>query len=125
MLYFGSIFYFIFYNRSYGLTIAITYSVYILLDKSPMNGGWNLAPKWRKFFRDYPGFKLMAKYFDSQLIKETDLDPRQQYIFLYHPHGIISLGFCTVLATNGANFEDTFPGVSFMNLPISSRVSVI
>lgn len=33
------------------------------------------------------------------------------YIFLYHPHGVISMGMNTALALNGCQFDELFPGI--------------
>jgi hypothetical protein len=48
-----------------------------------------------------------------ELIKTCDLDPEKQYLFLMHPHGILSEGFgynmCTPLAQK--EFAALFPGI--------------
>lgn len=45
------------------------------------------------------------------LVKTTDLDPKHSYLFVYHPHGVISMGYATALCTNGCGFEKKFPGI--------------
>lgn len=113
IVYFGVIAYSIRANNLSLLSFMIAYSIYMLLDKSPTKGGWTIiSPSLQRWFRNYPGFSWLAQYFDSQLVKTQDLDPKQQYIFCYHPHGIIGIGSNTMLATNGADFEQQFPGVS-------------
>ncbi len=112
ILYWSSIYYSI-YNNVYLLTAIVAYSLYILLDKSPTNGGWTLSDKYQRWCNNASCFRYLAEYFDAQLIKEKDLDPTQQYIFVYHPHGIIGVGVCIALATNGTDFEKHFSGVSF------------
>jgi hypothetical protein len=99
-------------DNRYLLTAAIAYTLRLFLDKAPRNGGWTMSTEWRRWFRNYPGFRYLGEYFDARIIKEKDLDPTQQYIFVYHPHGIIGIGACCHLATNGADFETHFPGVS-------------
>lgn len=111
-LYWGSIYYAISHNNLVLFSMIMAYTLYIILDPSPRRGGWNLSPSLRRWFRSYPGFRLTAEYFDSKLLKEQDLDPNQEYIFVYHPHGIIGIGACTMLATDACDFEKHFPGVS-------------
>ena len=40
------------------------------------------------------------------------------YIFLYHPHGVISMGANIALNTEGCDFERIFPGVSVLFMPV-------
>jgi hypothetical protein len=54
----------------------------------------------------------MRDYFDMTLVKEKNLDASKNYLFLYHPHGIIGMGCNTALSTNACDFEKIFPGVS-------------
>lgn len=99
-------------DNIYLLTAVVAYTLYIFLDQSPKKGGWNVPPAWQRLLRNYPGFRYLAEYFDAQIIKEKDLDPTQQYLFVYHPHGIVGIGACCHLSTNGVDFEKHFPGVS-------------
>lgn len=55
--------------------------------------------------------KWTAEYFQTQLIKTTDLPPTSTYIFSYHPHGVISMGASLALTTNGCDFDQVFPGI--------------
>lgn len=112
IVYFGAVAYSIRVNNLSLLSFMAAYSIYMLLDKSPAKGGWAISPTLQRWFRNYPGFSWLAQYFDSQLVKTQDLDATQQYIFCYHPHGIIGIGSNTMLATNGVDFEQQFPGVS-------------
>ncbi len=47
------------------------------------------------------------------MIKTCDLDPKKQYFFLLHPHGILSEGFgfnmCTMIGQR--EFAAAFPGI--------------
>ncbi|POM69714.1 Diacylglycerol O-acyltransferase [Phytophthora palmivora] len=51
---------------------------------------------------------LMNKFLRIKIIREQELDPKKQYIFGFHPHGIIVL---SRLAIFGRNFDDIFPGI--------------
>ena len=67
--------------------------------------------KWKQFMRSEFTIRWTAKYFRMRLIKTAELDPNQSYLFAYHPHGVISMGYATGLCTNGCGFEDAFPGI--------------
>lgn len=103
------------YNADiYGMKSAIVFYIfYIIFDTSPQRGGgyYQLSKKWQTWFRNYPGFRYLAQYFDASMIKERDLDANQQYIFAYHPHGVIGIGANVALNTNACGFEQIFPGL--------------
>eukprot|EP00545_Synedropsis_sp_CCMP1620_P014306 CAMPEP_0119020564 /NCGR_PEP_ID=MMETSP1176-20130426/24327_1 /TAXON_ID=265551 /ORGANISM="Synedropsis recta cf, Strain CCMP1620" /LENGTH=330 /DNA_ID=CAMNT_0006975017 /DNA_START=38 /DNA_END=1030 /DNA_ORIENTATION=- len=120
VLYWCSLYHAIQTDNMYLLTTFLAYSLYIFLDKSPTKGGWNLSPEWQRWFHNYPGFRYLAEYFQGRIIKEKDLDPTQQYIFVYHPHGIIGIGFCCLLATNGADFDKHFPGIERKSVTLNA-----
>jgi len=61
--------------------------------------------------RRLPHWKLFCSYFPIKLIKTTDLDPGKNYIFGYHPHGVISSGCFGSFGTEGARFSKIFPGI--------------
>eukprot|EP00835_Amoeboradix_gromovi_P000521 NODE_18_length_40692_cov_0.469183.p14 type:complete len:310 gc:universal NODE_18_length_40692_cov_0.469183:35012-34083(-) len=78
--------------------IAVVYTVWMLVDKSPFNTG-----RYSIGFRNAEIFKHLAEYFPSQVIVDEPLKDKQ-YLFSYSPHGIIGTNcFCT-LGTNGNNF---------------------
>ncbi|XP_073530704.1 diacylglycerol O-acyltransferase 2-like isoform X3 [Phyllobates terribilis] len=60
--------------------------------------------KWTmwKHFRDY---------FPIKLHKTTDLDPALNYIFAYHPHGIMSFGAFCNFGTDSTGFSHIFPSL--------------
>eukprot|EP00501_MAST-03F_sp_TOSAG23-6_P001139 GSMAST32.ASY1.ANO1.1182.1 assembled CDS len=66
-------------------------------------------------------WKWMARYFPVTLIKTSELSISRKYIFGYHPHGIISLGAITALATEGPSpsFEEHFPGINIRVLTLA------
>lgn len=57
-------------------------------------------------------WRHLAAYFPTQLVKTEDLNPSHNYIFGYHPHGIISVGAFINFATEGTGFSQKFPGIS-------------
>ncbi|KAF9932017.1 diacylglycerol O-acyltransferase 1 [Linnemannia zychae] len=85
----------------------IGYLTWILMfDKAPERGGRRV-----QWLRNRRLWRHFAEYYPMTLIKEGDLDPSKNYIFGYHPHGVISMGaFCT-FGTEGLNFSKRFPGI--------------
>ncbi|KAH8551968.1 diacylglycerol acyltransferase type 2A [Umbelopsis sp. PMI_123] len=98
----------------------IMYLTWILVwDKAPENGGRSI-----RWLRNAFWWKLFADYFPAHIVKEEDLDPSKNYIFGYHPHGIISMGsFCT-FSTNATGFDDLFPGIRPSLLTLTSNFNI-
>ncbi|GFY64037.1 2-acylglycerol O-acyltransferase 1 [Trichonephila inaurata madagascariensis] len=46
------------------------------------------------------------------MIKTADLDPNKNYIFGYHPHGIMCYGAFSCFGTEGRNFSEVFPDIT-------------
>eukprot|EP00128_Syssomonas_multiformis_P018907 Colp12_sorted_trinity150504_noHs@33052 len=95
------------------------YVVFICLDNAPSHGGrrveWLRRLKWWKHYRDY---------FPSVLIKTAELDPKKNYIFGYHPHGIISLGAWGNFATEANDFAGKFPGITLSLLTLTTNFRI-
>ena len=53
-----------------------------------------------------------ANYFPIKLHKTAELDPNKNYLFGYHPHGIISIGAYVNFCTNGTGVFEKFPGIN-------------
>lgn len=72
-------------------------------------GGRRLDSVYRSKFWSY-----LAAYFPIRLRHTTEfkLDPSENYILNYHPHGISAFGAVTAFATNGLNFSELFPGIT-------------
>lgn len=68
--------------------LIIAYCLWALLDRAPYEGGrcWHAAKHWR-----FP-FAYFTAYFPVTVVREEELDPRDSYLFGYHPHGILGLG---------------------------------
>jgi len=56
--------------------------------------------------------KHFANYFPIKLHKTAELDPKKNYLFGYHPHGIISIGAYVNFCTNGTGSFEMFPGIN-------------
>ncbi|KAI9322117.1 diacylglycerol acyltransferase type 2A [Dichotomocladium elegans] len=86
--------------------IVIAYLVWVYTDKAPSRGGRRV--EWVRRLRMW---KYFADYFPTTIHKEADLDPSKNYVFGYHPHGIISVGAIATFASEGNGFSRNFPGI--------------
>ncbi|NWV24272.1 MOGT2 acyltransferase, partial [Origma solitaria] len=64
------------------------------------------------------------KKFPIQLIRTTPLDPRRNYIFGFHPHGVLAAGAFGNFCTESTEFGKKFPGLSphLLTLPCWFRL---
>ena len=79
---------------------------FILNSRTPSRGGrsFQLARRCKMW-------KYYCDYFPIRLIKTAELDPKENYIFGYHPHGIIGLGALGNFCGEGTGFSEKFPGI--------------
>ena len=89
--------------------IPLAYFTYLLLDRQSCNRG---GRRWEAFYCSR-FWTYLAAYFPIRLrfSSEFRLDPNENYILNYHPHGIAAFGCVTCFATNGLNFKKRFPGI--------------
>ena len=79
---------------------------YIWHSKTPSRGG-----RWIQAARRWKAWKHYCDYFPITLVKTADLDPKENYIFGYHPHGVIGLGALGTFCGEGSGFSEKFPGI--------------
>ncbi|KAI8921461.1 diacylglycerol acyltransferase [Entophlyctis helioformis] len=103
-------------SHSATLPIFLAYVVFILLDPSSEDGGRKLG-----WFRRLSLWKWMGEYFPVSLVKTADLDPSKNYVFGYHPHGIIGLGGWVNFATEATGFSQTFQGIDLRFMTIDTN----
>ena len=53
-------------------------------------------------------WRLSLRYFSTRVTREARLDPAKQYVFAYHPHGILVM---SRIFFYGGAWEALFPGV--------------
>lgn len=87
---------------------AALYGLWLYLDwDTPQTGGRRCAwvRKWTiwRHFRDY---------FPIHLIKTSDLDPKNHYLFGFHPHGVLVAGAFGNFCTEYTGFQELFPGLT-------------
>ncbi|VDL79847.1 unnamed protein product [Nippostrongylus brasiliensis] len=89
--------------------LAVCYSIWMYYDwNSPKRGAYRSEWFQRQRIHDW-----YASYFPVKLHKTADLDPKENYLIAYHPHGIISLSAYINFATNGTGILDVFPKITF------------
>ena len=103
--------------------LLIPYLIYVLYSNSHRDGS---SPVIRSsLFRSLPMWRLLTGYFPLNLHRSSPLPLDRNYIFTYHPHGIISHGafghFCTEGTTG---FEKLFPGIKNTLLTLESNFRI-
>ncbi|PWW76178.1 DAGAT-domain-containing protein [Tuber magnatum] len=103
--------------------LLIPYLIYVLYSNSHRDGS---SPVIRSsLLRSLPMWRLLTGYFPLNLHRSSPLPPERNYIFTYHPHGIISHGafghFCTEGTTG---FEKLFPGIINTLLTLDSNFRI-
>ncbi|KAJ3269446.1 Diacylglycerol O-acyltransferase 2 [Terramyces sp. JEL0728] len=71
--------------------------------------------------RNWKMWSYMRDFFPMKLVKTADLDPSRNYVFGYHPHGIISLGAWVNFGTEANGFSNMFHGIDLRLLTLSSN----
>lgn len=75
----------------------------------------------------------MRDFFPISLVRTVPLDPSKNYIFGYHPHGIISVGAWINFATEGSgkmkfitatNFSKLFQGIDLRLMTLQSNFKI-
>lgn len=88
--------------------LLVLYFVYLYMDRhTPDQGGRPSA-----WIRSWKLWSHMADYFPVRLHKTVDLDPKRNYIFGCHPHGVLCIGTFTNFCSLGSGFKSLFPGMN-------------
>jgi len=102
---------------------SVGYIIWMVYDlnvsKTPQQGG-----RSSKLVRNIPFAKYLADYFPAELVKTADLDPKKNYIFGYHPHGIIAFGATCSFSTEATGFSKKFPGIRPHMLTLDGNFNV-
>ena len=98
------------------LTVSLLYGCWMYFDRH----AGSRDERWSDRLRQLSICTYYANYFPLKLIKTEDLDPKRNYIFGYHPHGLFSFGASGNFATNATHFSTLFPGIRpyLMILPL-------
>lgn len=82
--------------------------LYTIHSKKFILGGQRIESNFQSQF-----WKYIAAYFPVKLRYSTNfkLDPSENYLVNYSPHGISAFGSVVAFATNGLDFTSLFPGI--------------
>ncbi|XP_033001631.1 2-acylglycerol O-acyltransferase 2 [Lacerta agilis] len=64
------------------------------------------------FVRNWAAWRYMKDYFPATLVKTVELDPAKNYIFGFHPHGVLVAGAFLNFCTEATGFSRLFPGLT-------------
>lgn len=85
--------------------IPVGYLIWYLNDRNTPNHGGRRST----WVRNWTLWKLLGGYFPIKLHKSTELDPDRNYIFGFHPHGVLSYGAYINFGTDTTGFNRLFP----------------
>ncbi|KAK2493617.1 hypothetical protein MC885_004889, partial [Smutsia gigantea] len=87
--------------------IAVLYFTWLVFDwNTPKKGG-----RRSEWVRNWAVWRYFRDYFPIQLVKTHNLLTTRNYIFGYHPHGIMGLGAFCNFSTEATEVSKKFPGI--------------
>ncbi|KAG9269425.1 2-acylglycerol O-acyltransferase 2-A [Astyanax mexicanus] len=100
--------------------VAVLYAGWLYLDRdTPTSGG-----RRSHWVRNWTVWRYFRDYFPISLVKTVDLDPSNNYLFGFHPHGVLVAGGFGNFCTEASGFSKLFPGLTpyLLMLPFWFRV---
>lgn len=86
----------------------------LVVDRNSCNKGGREI-KWVRNWKIWKGY---VDYFPIKLVKTCEINPKRNYLFASHPHGILCSGAFGSFATDALNVKELFPGLSFSVLTL-------
>ena len=108
---------FILFSSYYPLALLYLGWAYLYDAQTPNHGG-----RRSKYIRNHKIWKYFKDYFPMELVRTVDLDPTRNYIFGYHPHGVLCAGAFACFGTEATNWSDIFPGITPHLLPLMGEL---
>lgn len=87
--------------------LSLFYAAWMYWDRKTCSRGG----RWSNWTRSWVIWKYFRDYFPIQLVKTCDLPADRNYLFGYHPHGVMVAGGVCNFATDATNFSCLFPGI--------------
>ena len=106
--------------------VSIGYASWIFYDvaikQTSSRGGRRLS-----YVRNLAVWRYFADYFPATLIKTVDLKPDCNYLFGYHPHGVVGCGAVASFGSEARGFSKLFPGITphLMTLKMNFYLPII
>ncbi|XP_069042865.1 2-acylglycerol O-acyltransferase 1 [Lepisosteus oculatus] len=100
--------------------LALLYVGWMYIDRdTPVTGGRRCY-----WVRNWAIWRYFRDYFPISLVKTVDLDPKHNYLFGFHPHGVLVAGAFGNFCTEASGFSRLFPGLTpyLLMLPFWFRV---
>ncbi|XP_078401143.1 2-acylglycerol O-acyltransferase 2-A-like [Cetorhinus maximus] len=100
--------------------VPVLYATWWFWDrKTPYQGG-----RRSHFVQNLRLWGHFRDYFPIHLVKTADLDPKKNYIFGFHPHGVLVAGAFGNFCTMATGFSEKYPGFKphLLMLPLWFRV---
>ncbi|NXF85233.1 MOG2B acyltransferase, partial [Eubucco bourcierii] len=102
---------------------ALLYALWLLADRdTPRRGG-----RQSTWVRSWPIWNHFRDYFPISLLRTVELDPSLNYIFGFHPHGVLAAGAFANFCTEATGFGRLFPGLRphLLTLPCWFRLPLM
>ncbi|NXY81605.1 MOGT2 acyltransferase, partial [Alcedo cyanopectus] len=88
--------------------VSALYAAWWFIDREkPRQGGRRIH-----ILRNSIVWRYMRDYFPITLVKTAELDPRQNYLMGFHPHGVLAAGAFLNFCTEASGFSTLFPGIT-------------
>ncbi|NXS90562.1 MOGT2 acyltransferase, partial [Jacana jacana] len=88
--------------------VSALYAAWWFIDREkPRKGGRKINA-----LRKSTIWRYMRDYFPVTLVKTAELDPRQNYLMGFHPHGVLAAGAFINFCTEASGFSTLFPGIT-------------
>ncbi|KFZ54873.1 2-acylglycerol O-acyltransferase 2 [Antrostomus carolinensis] len=88
--------------------VSAFYAAWWFIDREkPSKGGRRIH-----VLRNSIVWRYMRDYFPITLVKTAELDPRQNYVMGFHPHGVLAAGAFLNFCTEATGFSTLFPGIT-------------
>ncbi|NXP14148.1 MOGT2 acyltransferase, partial [Thinocorus orbignyianus] len=88
--------------------VSVLYAAWWFTDREkPSKGGRKINA-----IRKSVVWRYMRDYFPVTLVKTAELDPRQNYLMGFHPHGVLAAGAFVNFCTEASGFSTLFPGIT-------------
>uniref|UniRef100_A0A8C8S8W8 Acyltransferase n=1 Tax=Pelusios castaneus TaxID=367368 RepID=A0A8C8S8W8_9SAUR len=88
--------------------VALFYAAWLYLDReTPSRGGRRI-----RWVRTWSVWRHFRDYFPITLVRTVPLDPTRNYLFGFHPHGVLVAGAFGNFCTEATGFQELFPGLT-------------
>ncbi|OQV14215.1 2-acylglycerol O-acyltransferase 2-A [Hypsibius exemplaris] len=95
---------FLLHTKYYWITLL--YVTWFWFDRDTSSRGGRPS----QWLRNSAAYRYLRDYFPISLVKTADLDPKENYLIGYHPHGIMGFGTSNFV-TEATGFSKEFPGI--------------